>query len=113
MKSTLIKSALGQMFFGPTFTCVFFLASLVAVLGLLARQDQALLVGLAPADSRSIVLALVIEDGGVGGTTAAPVARQIFDYWMLERNEGALAPDETYVSIMNQQVLGYGNADSN
>ena len=39
VKSTLIKSALGQMFFGPTFTCVFFLASLVAVLGL--RQGLA------------------------------------------------------------------------
>ncbi len=76
-------------------------------------RDHALFVGLAPADSPSIVLALVIENGGSGGTTAAPVARQIFDYWMLERNEGALAPDETYVSIMNQQVLGYGNADSN
>ena len=76
-------------------------------------RDHALFVGLAPADSPSIVLALVIENGGSGGTTAAPVARQIFDYWMLERNEGALAPDETYVSITNQQVLGYGNADSN
>jgi len=76
-------------------------------------RDHALFVGFAPADSPSIVLALVIENGGSGGTTAAPVARQIFDYWMLERNEGELAPDETYVSIMNQQVLGYGNADSN
>ena len=76
-------------------------------------RDHALFVGFAPADSPSIVLALVIENGGSGGTTAAPVARQIFDYWMLERNEGERAPDETYVSIMNQQVLGYGNADSN
>ena len=76
-------------------------------------RDHALFVGFAPADSPSIVLALVIENGGSGGTTAAPVARQIFDYWVLERNEGELAPDETYVSIMNQQVLGYGNADSN
>jgi hypothetical protein len=56
---------------------------------------------------------LIIENGGSGGTTAAPAARQIFDYWVLDRNEGALAPDETYVSTMNQQVLGYGNADSN
>jgi len=76
-------------------------------------RDHALFVGFAPADSPSIVLALVIENGGSGGTTAAPVARQIFDYWVLERNEGERAPDETYVSAMNQQVLGYGNADSN
>ena len=76
-------------------------------------RDHALFVGFAPADSPSIVLALVIENGGSGGTTAAPVARQIFDYWMLKRNEGERAPDETYVSAMNQQVLGYGNADSN
>jgi len=76
-------------------------------------RDHALFVGFAPADSPSIVLALVIENGGSGGTTAAPVARQIFDYWVLERNEGERAPDETYVSAMNQQVLGYGHADSN
>ena len=76
-------------------------------------SDHALFVGFAPADSPSIVLALVIENGGSGGTSAAPVARQIFDYWVLERNEGERAPDETYVSAMNQQVLGYGNADSN
>ena len=76
-------------------------------------RDHALFIGFAPADSPSIVLALVIENGGSGGTTAAPVARQIFDYWVLERNEGERAPDETYVSAMNQQVLGYGNADSN
>jgi penicillin-binding protein 2 len=76
-------------------------------------RDHALFVGFAPADSPSIVLALVIENGGSGGTRAAPVARQIFDYWVLERNEGERAPDETYVSAMNQQVLGYGNADSN
>ena len=76
-------------------------------------RDHALFVGFAPADSPSIVLALVIENGGSGGTTAATVARQVFDYWVLERNEGERAPDETYVSAMNQQVLGYGNADSN
>ena len=76
-------------------------------------RDHALFVGFAPADSPSIVLALVIENGGSGGTTAAPVARQVFDYWVLERNEGERAPDATYVSAMNQQVLGYGNADSN
>ncbi|MCH1448657.1 MAG: penicillin-binding protein 2 [Litoricolaceae bacterium] len=76
-------------------------------------RDHALFVGFAPADSPSIVLALVIENGGSGGTTAAPVARQIFDYWVLERNEGERAPDTAYVSTMNQQVLRYVNADSN
>ena len=76
-------------------------------------RDHALFVGLAPADSPSIVLALIIENGGSGGTMAAPVARQIFDYWVLERNEGERAPDATYVSTINQQVLGSVNADSN
>ena len=76
-------------------------------------RDHALFLGFAPADSPSIVLALVIENGGSGGTTAAPVARQIFDYWVLERNEGERAPDTAYVSTMNQQVLRYVNADSN
>ena len=46
-------------------------------------RDHALFVGFAPADAPSIVIALIIENGGSGGTTAAPSARQIFDYWLL------------------------------
>lgn len=76
-------------------------------------RDHALFVGFAPADSPSIVVALIIENGGSGGTTAAPVARKIFDYWLLDRNEGSRPPDTNYVTKINQRVLEPKHADSN
>jgi len=76
-------------------------------------RDHALFVGFAPADSPSIVVALIIENGGSGGSTAAPVARKIFDYWLLDRNEGSRPPDTNYVTKINQRVLEPKNADSN
>ena len=76
-------------------------------------RDHALFVGFAPADSPSIVVALIIENGGSGGTTAAPIARKIFDYWLLTRNEGSRPPDIEYVAKINQRVLEPRHADSN
>ena len=76
-------------------------------------RDHALFVGFAPEDSPSIVVALIIENGGSGGTTAAPIARKIFDYWLLTRNEGSRPPDVNYVAKINQRVLEPRHADSN
>jgi penicillin-binding protein 2 len=42
-------------------------------------------VGLAPADRPTIVVAVFIEKGGVGGKVAAPVARRIVDQFFRER----------------------------
>ena len=46
-------------------------------------RHQALFVGYAPADNPTIAVAVVVEHGGYGGTTAAPIARKIFDAWLL------------------------------
>jgi penicillin-binding protein 2 len=46
-------------------------------------RHQALFVGYAPAEQPRIALAVVVEHGGYGGTTAAPIARRIFDAWLL------------------------------
>ncbi len=46
-------------------------------------RHQALFVGYAPADRPTIAVAVVVEHGGYGGTTAAPIARRIFDAWLL------------------------------
>jgi penicillin-binding protein 2 len=75
-------------------------------------KDHALFVGFAPADAPSIVIALIIENGGSGGSTGAPAAREIFDYWVLDRDEGKSEPSQDYIRKINQQVLGYANADS-
>ncbi len=45
-------------------------------------------VGFAPADEPIIALAVVVEGGGVdgsGATIAAPMARRLFEYWLLGR----------------------------
>ncbi len=46
-------------------------------------RHRALFVGYAPADKPTIALAVVVEGGGYGASTAAPIARKIFDAWLL------------------------------
>ena len=52
-------------------------------------RHRALFVGYAPADNPTIALAVVVEGGGYGASTAAPIARKIFDAWLLGK-----MPDE-------------------
>ena len=46
-------------------------------------RHQALFVGYAPAEDPTIAVAVTVEHGGYGGTAAAPIARRIFDAWLL------------------------------
>mgnify|MGYP002841155279 CR=1 FL=1 len=48
-------------------------------------RDHALFVAFAPVEKPSIVLAIVIENGGSGSKVAAPIARKILDYYFIER----------------------------
>lgn len=43
------------------------------------HKDHALFIGFAPVKNPRIALAVLVENGGGGGSTAAPVARQVFD----------------------------------
>ncbi|MBC7622584.1 MAG: hypothetical protein H7232_04270, partial [Aeromicrobium sp.] len=36
-----------------------------------------------PADNPKIAIALLVENGGHGGSVAAPIAREIFDFYLL------------------------------
>ena len=47
------------------------------------HRDHALFVAYAPADNPKIALAILVENGGHGGSTAAPIARALFDYYLL------------------------------
>ncbi|BBE10423.1 penicillin-binding protein 2 [Mycoavidus cysteinexigens] len=49
------------------------------------RRDHALFVAYAPADKPTIALALVVENGGWGAQAAAPIARKVLDYYLVER----------------------------
>jgi penicillin-binding protein 2 len=46
-------------------------------------RDHALFIGFAPADDPRIAVAVVVENGGSGGRTAAPVARAVMDSYLV------------------------------
>jgi penicillin-binding protein 2 len=45
-------------------------------------RDHALFIAYAPADRPTIALAVIVENSGFGARAAAPIARQVFDYWL-------------------------------
>ncbi len=46
-------------------------------------RDHALFIAYAPADRPQIALAVVVENAGFGARAAAPIARQVLDYYLL------------------------------
>ncbi|MBK8118604.1 MAG: penicillin-binding protein 2 [Sulfuritalea sp.] len=58
-------------------------------------RDHALFIAFAPADDPRIALAVLVENGGFGAQAAAPIARQVLDYYLLgKRPKGAAPVDE-------------------
>ena len=47
------------------------------------QRDHALYVAFAPAEDPKIALAVVVENAGWGAESAAPIARRVFDYWLM------------------------------
>ena len=47
------------------------------------HRDHALFIAFAPADDPKLALAMLVENGGSGSGTAAPIAREVFDYFLL------------------------------
>jgi penicillin-binding protein 2 len=47
------------------------------------QRDHALYMAFAPADNPQIAVAIVVENAGFGAAQAAPIARRVFDYWLL------------------------------
>jgi len=47
------------------------------------RRDHALYIAYAPADDPTIAIAAIVENAGFGSTSAAPITRRAFDYWLL------------------------------
>jgi penicillin-binding protein 2 len=50
-------------------------------------RDHALFVGFAPVNTPKIAVAVIVENGGSGSGTAAPVARAMFDAWLLDYSD--------------------------
>jgi penicillin-binding protein 2 len=51
-------------------------------------RDHALFIAYAPAENPTIVVAVMVENGGHGGSTAAPIARAVFDYYLTGKRPG-------------------------
>jgi penicillin-binding protein 2 len=55
-------------------------------------RDHALFIAFAPADDPKIAIAVLRRDGGHGGSAAAPIARRIFDAYLLGKFDQAPKP---------------------
>jgi penicillin-binding protein 2 len=55
-------------------------------------RDHALFMAFAPLEQPTIAVALIVENAGWGASIAAPLGRQIFDYWLLGKKPGEPAP---------------------
>lgn len=60
------------------------------------KRHRALYIGYAPAENPTIAVAVAVEGGGYGASTAAPIARKVFDAYLLGR-----MPDGTRLDAMD------------
>ena len=59
------------------------------------NREHALFVGFAPVENPQIAVAVIVENGGGGSTSAAPVARAMFDEWILKLNVNSGVAEES------------------
>jgi penicillin-binding protein 2 len=69
------------------------------------NRDHALFIAFAPADDPKIVIAVMVENGGHGGSTAAPVARKVIDYWLLGKLPTIYAPVEPGAEVPEEEEV--------
>jgi penicillin-binding protein 2 len=55
-------------------------------------RDHALFIAFAPVSQPKIALAVLVENGGFGAAAAAPIARQVLDYYLLGKEAKTPAP---------------------
>jgi penicillin-binding protein 2 len=63
-------------------------------------RDHALFVAYAPAENPKIALSVLVENGGHGGAAAAPIARQVMDYYLLGK-----LPEEPAAETVDQEAI--------
>ena len=57
-------------------------------------RDHALFIAYAPADKPKIALAVLVENGGFGAQSAAPIARMVLDYYLLGKLPAGAAKED-------------------
>jgi penicillin-binding protein 2 len=69
------------------------------------QRDHSLYIAFAPAESPSVALAVIVENAGFGAQAAAPIARKVFDYLLLNK-----VPSEAEIVAMNGGVKPQASA---
>lgn len=69
------------------------------------HRDHALFIAYAPAEDPRIALAVIVENGGHGGSVAGPIARQVMDYYLLGKT-----PDKPAEELKGNSVTDVGDA---
>ena len=82
------------------------------------HRDHALFIAYAPAEEPKIALAVIVENGGHGGSAAGPIARKVMDYYLLgklpvlETATGAAKPVTPIVAKNNTGKPTIGAPDA-
>ncbi|HEX4825211.1 MAG TPA: penicillin-binding protein 2 [Candidatus Polarisedimenticolaceae bacterium] len=71
------------------------------------EKDHAWFVGYAPAEKPEIAFAIVIEHGGHGGTTAAPVAKKVLETFFADRLPQKPSPEEKPSSQLQAHLAAH------
>ena len=64
------------------------------------NRDHALFSAFAPLDNPKIALAIIVENAGFGSQNAAPIARRVFDYWLM----GQYPSEEDVAAVQKAQA---------
>ena len=68
------------------------------------HRDHALFIAYAPADDPKIALAVIVENGGHGGSAAGPIARKVMDYYLLGKLPEVALPQDKLVVKPNETL---------
>ncbi len=69
------------------------------------HRDHALFIAFAPAEDPKIALAVIVENGGHGGSAAGPIARQVMDYYLLGKQPINTTASEKERTNQAQELL--------
>lgn len=71
-------------------------------------RDHSWYIAYAPAEAPKIALAVLVENGGFGAASAAPIARQVIDFYLLEKRADEPAPEDAEAVDEGQENTGNG-----
>ena len=69
-------------------------------------RDHSWFVAYAPAENPKIALAVLVENGGFGAQSAAPIARQVIDYYLLNQPVAAPAVEDEEAAESGDDEFG-------